>query len=54
MPEVVENTVTLLLPFAAFLPAERVHASGVLAVLVLALYLSRFSVLAAASVSRSR
>ena len=50
----VENTVTLLLPFAAFLPAERVHASGVLAVLVLALYLSRFSVLAAASVSRSQ
>src|SRR5512142_3072978 len=48
----VENTVTLLLPFAAFLPAERMHASGVLAVLVLALYLSRYNVLVAASVSR--
>ena len=33
-----ENTVTLLLPFAAYLPAEHVHASGVLAVLTLALY----------------
>ena len=48
----VENTVTLLLPFAAFLPAERVRASGVLAVLTLALYLSRFNVLVAGSVSR--
>ncbi|HET9982851.1 MAG TPA: Na+/H+ antiporter [Longimicrobiales bacterium] len=48
----VENTVTLLLPFVAFLPAERVHASGVLAVLTLALYLSRFSVRVGSSVSR--
>jgi NhaP-type Na+/H+ or K+/H+ antiporter len=48
----VENTVTLLLPFAAFLPAEQVHASGVLAVLALALYLSRFSVLGPAAASR--
>lgn len=48
----VENTVTLLLPFAAFLPAEQVHASGVLAVLALALYLSRFSVLGPTAASR--
>lgn len=48
----VENTVMLLLPFGAFLPAEAVHASGVLAVLALALYLSRFSVLLASSTSR--
>ncbi|HEU5041273.1 MAG TPA: Na+/H+ antiporter [Gemmatimonadales bacterium] len=48
----VENTVTLLLPFGAFLSAEAVHASGVLAVLVLALYLSRFSVVLASSTSR--
>jgi monovalent cation/hydrogen antiporter len=48
----VENTVTLLLPFGAFLPAEAVHGSGVLAVVALALYLSRFSVLIASSTSR--
>jgi CPA1 family monovalent cation:H+ antiporter len=48
----VENTVTLLLPFGAFLPAEAVHGSGVLAVVALALYLSRFSVLLASSASR--
>jgi NhaP-type Na+/H+ or K+/H+ antiporter len=48
----VENTVTLLLPFGAFLPAEAVHASGVLAVVALALYLSRVSVLIASSTSR--
>ena len=48
----VENTVTLLLPFGAFLSAEALHASGVLAVLTLALYLSRFSVLIASSTSR--
>lgn len=48
----VENTVTLLLPFAAFLPAERAHASGVLAVLALALYLTRFGVLGRAAASR--
>jgi CPA1 family monovalent cation:H+ antiporter len=48
----VENTVLLLLPFAAFLPAEQVHASGVLAVLALAVYLSRFSVLGPAAATR--
>jgi monovalent cation/hydrogen antiporter len=48
----VENTITLLLPFAAFLSAEAFHASGVLAVVTLALYLSRFSVVLASSASR--
>ena len=49
---VIQNTVTLLLPFGAFLPAEYIHASGVLAVLSLALYLSRFGVTESFSVSR--
>jgi CPA1 family monovalent cation:H+ antiporter len=48
----VENTITLLLPFGAFLLAESLHASGVVAVVALALYLSRFSVLIASSASR--
>src|SRR5687767_7824067 len=48
----IENTVALLLPFAAFLPAEAVHASGVLAVVALALYLSRFSASLASSAGR--
>jgi CPA1 family monovalent cation:H+ antiporter len=39
----VENTVVLLLPFAAYLPADAGGASGVLAVLAMALYLSQFS-----------
>ena len=36
-----ENAISLLTPFAAFLPAEHVHASGVLAVVVAGLYLGR-------------
>jgi CPA1 family monovalent cation:H+ antiporter len=48
----VENTITLLLPYGAFLSAEGMHGSGVLAVLALALYLSRFNVLIASSTSR--
>jgi CPA1 family monovalent cation:H+ antiporter len=48
----VENTVILILPFAVFLAAERVHASGVLAVLTLALYQSRFGVVESSSLSR--
>jgi CPA1 family monovalent cation:H+ antiporter len=36
-----ENAVSLLTPFAAFLPAEELHASGVLAVVVTGLYLGR-------------
>lgn len=36
-----ESAVSLLTPFAAYLPAEALHASGVLAVLALGLYLGR-------------
>lgn len=39
----VENTIALLLPFAAYLSSDELGASGVLAVLAAALYLSRFS-----------
>ncbi len=38
----VENTLSLLTPFAAFLPAERFGASGVLAVLTVGLLLGRW------------
>ncbi len=38
-----ENALSLLTPFAAYLPAEHVHASGVLAVVVTGLYLGRRS-----------
>jgi monovalent cation/hydrogen antiporter len=38
----VENTVQLLLPFAAYVPAEAVGASGILAVLTAGLYLGRY------------
>jgi len=48
----IENTVALLLPFGAFLPAEAAQASGVLAVVTLALYLSRFSTSLASSAGR--
>ncbi|MEU3600056.1 Na+/H+ antiporter [Streptomyces sp. NPDC006798] len=34
-----QNTLSLLIPFAAYAAAEQVHASGVLAVVVVALYL---------------
>jgi monovalent cation/hydrogen antiporter len=37
----VENTIQLLLPYVAWLAAERVHASGVLAVLACGLLMSR-------------
>jgi CPA1 family monovalent cation:H+ antiporter len=37
----VENTVSLLSPFAAYLPAETLHVSGVLAVVAIGLYLGR-------------
>ena len=39
----VENALSLLTPFAAFLPAEAMHASGVLAVVVTGLYVGRRS-----------
>ncbi|MBV2353202.1 Na+/H+ antiporter [Streptomyces sp. J2-1] len=35
----IQNTLSLLIPFAAYAIAEQVHASGVLAVVVVALYL---------------
>ncbi|MCK2217362.1 Na+/H+ antiporter [Actinomadura sp. ATCC 31491] len=35
----VENTLMLLIPFAAYLAAETVHASGVIAVVIVGLYL---------------
>jgi len=38
---VVENTISLLTPFAAFIPAERLGVSGVLAVVAVGLYLGR-------------
>ena len=38
---VVENTISLLTPFVAYLPAERIGASGVLAVVTVGLYLGR-------------
>ena len=39
----VETVLTLLTPFAAFIPAEAAHASGVLAVVTMGLYVSRHS-----------
>ena len=47
-----ENTIMMLVPFGAFLPAEALHASGVVAVLSAALYLSRYSVVIASATSR--
>ncbi|GIM92969.1 cation:proton antiporter domain-containing protein [Paractinoplanes toevensis] len=38
-----ENTLSVLTPFAAFLPAHAVHASGTLAVVVCGLALARFA-----------
>src|SRR6266516_4032019 len=38
----VENTVQLLVPFAAYVPADRVGASGILATLTAGLYLARY------------
>lgn len=38
---VVENTISLLTPFVAFLPAEQIGASGILAVVTVGLYLGR-------------
>jgi len=39
---VIENTVLLILPFAAYLPADKLDASGVLAVVATGLYLTRY------------
>ncbi len=40
---VVENTVSLLSPFIAFIPANALGCSGVMAVVAMGLYLARFS-----------
>ena len=39
---VIENTVLLILPFAAYLPADKIDASGVLAVVACGLYFGRY------------
>ena len=39
---VIENTVLLILPFAAYLPADKLGASGVLAVVATGLYFGRY------------
>ncbi len=39
---VIENTVLLILPFAAYLPADKIAASGVLAVVSTGLYFGRY------------
>ncbi len=39
---VIENTMLLILPFAAYLPADKVGASGVLAVVAAGLYFGRY------------
>ncbi|HSS45518.1 MAG TPA: Na+/H+ antiporter [Thermoanaerobaculia bacterium] len=38
---VISNTVSILTPFAAFIPAERIGASGVLSVVAVGLYIAR-------------
>jgi monovalent cation/hydrogen antiporter len=48
----VENTVQLLIPFAAYVPAEAVGASGILAVLTAGLYLGRYGSSAVTSAGR--
>jgi monovalent cation/hydrogen antiporter len=48
----VENTVQLLVPFAAYVPAERVGASGILATLTTGLYMARFGPWAVTSAAR--
>jgi CPA1 family monovalent cation:H+ antiporter len=48
----VENTVQLLIPFAAYVPAELVGASGILAVLTTGLFLGRYGSGAVTSAGR--
>jgi CPA1 family monovalent cation:H+ antiporter len=48
----VENTVQLLIPFAAYVPAEAVGASGILAVLTAGLFLGRYGSSAVTSAGR--
>ena len=39
---VIENTMLLILPFAAYLPSDKLDASGVLAVVAAGLYFGRY------------
>lgn len=48
----VENSLSLLTPFAAFVPAEALHGSGVLAVVVAGLYLGQRSPVLLGSATR--
>ena len=48
----VENTVQLLVPFAAYVPAERVGASGILATLTTGLFVARYGPGAVTSAGR--
>jgi NhaP-type Na+/H+ or K+/H+ antiporter len=48
----VENTVSLITPFAAYLPAEALHGSGVLAVVVAGLVVARAAPLIVSSTTR--
>jgi len=50
----VEETVALLTPFAAYLPAELIHVSGVLAAVAAGLYVGRQSPVAISSAIRLR
>jgi CPA1 family monovalent cation:H+ antiporter len=47
-----ENAISLLTPFAAYLPAEHLHASGVLSVVVVGLYIGRRSPVLLSSTTR--
>jgi CPA1 family monovalent cation:H+ antiporter len=47
-----ENALSLLTPFAAYLPAEAAHASGVLSVVVVGLYIGRRSPVLLSSTTR--
>ena len=47
-----ENALSLLTPFAAYLPAEHLHASGVLSVVVVGLYIGRRSPVLLSSTTR--
>lgn len=52
--QLLDNTVSVLTPFAAFLLAEQLHASGVLAVVVAGLAMSRLGPLIIAAQARLR
>ncbi len=49
---VIENTMLLILPFAAYLPADKVGASGVLAVVAAGLYFGRYGLASLTAAAR--